>query len=56
MTYDISKKVFENQLSFKDGRDQVVGNNTMNPNSAADYINNFKHMVEGEEFTRTMNA
>jgi len=56
MAYEVSKKIFEGNLSFKDGQSQLVGNNVMNPNSAADYINNFRCMVEGKRFTRTNNA
>jgi len=54
--YTISKKVFDGQLTFKEGKKKLVGNRKMNPNSAADYINNFRCMVEGRRFTRTNNA
>lgn len=56
LAYELSKKVFEGKLTFKDGQEQLVGDNRMNPNSAADYINNFRRMVEGRRFTRTNNA
>lgn len=56
LAYDLSKKVFEGQLTFKEGQRQLVGDNRMNPNSAADYINNFRCMLEGKRFTRTNNA
>ena len=56
LAYELSKKVFEGQLSFKEGQSQLVGDNRMNPNSAADYINNFRCMLEGRRFTRTNNA
>jgi 5-methylcytosine-specific restriction enzyme A len=56
LAYDLSKKVFEGKLTFKEGQQQLVGDNKMNPNSAADYINNFRCMVEGRRFTRTNNA
>jgi 5-methylcytosine-specific restriction enzyme A len=56
LAYEISKKVFEGNLTFKEGQEQLVGDNRMNPNSAADYINNFRCMVEGRRFTRTNNA
>jgi 5-methylcytosine-specific restriction protein A len=54
--YDLSKKVFEGKLTFKEGQKQLVGDNRINPNSAADYINNFRCMLEGKKFTRTNNA
>lgn len=56
VAYELSKKVFEGKLTFKEGQTQLVGNNRMNPNSAADYINNFRCMIEGKRFTRTNNA
>ncbi len=56
MAYELSKKVFERQLTFREGQEQLVGDNRINPNSAADYINNFRCMIEGKRFTRTNNA
>lgn len=56
LAYELSKKVFEGKLTFKEGQEELVGDNRMNPNSAADYINNFRCMVEGKRFTRTNNA
>lgn len=56
LAYDLSKEVFEGKLTFKEGQKNLVGDNRMNPNSAADYINNFRCMVEGKKFTRTNNA
>ncbi len=54
--FKISKKVFEKKLTFKEGQQILVGDYKMNPNSAADYINNFRCMIEGIRFTRTNNA
>ncbi len=56
LAYELSKQVFESKLTFKEGQQQLVGDNKMNSNSAADYINNFRCMVEGKRFTRTNNA
>lgn len=56
IAYELSKKVFEGKLTFKEGQEQLVGDKRMNPNSAADYINNFRCMIEGKRFTRTNNA
>ena len=56
LAYEFSKKVFEGKLTFKEGQQQLVGDNRMNSNSAADYINNYRCMVEGKRFTRTNNA
>ncbi len=56
IAYELSKKVYEGKLTFKEGQQQLVGNGRMNPNSAADYLNNFRCMIEGKRFTRTNNA
>ncbi|MBP1618338.1 MAG: hypothetical protein H6Q14_2165 [Bacteroidetes bacterium] len=56
LAYELSKKVFEGELTFKEGQKQMVGDNRINSNSAADYINNFRCMIEGKRFTRTNNA
>lgn len=56
LAYEVSKKVYEGELKLKDGQKKIVGKNRMNPNSAADYINNFRCMIEGRRFTRTNNA
>ena len=54
--YELSKKVFEGQLTQKEGQQQIVGDNRINSNSAADYIYVFCSMLEGNKFTRTINA
>jgi len=56
ISYDLSKKVFEGKITFKEGQELLVGSNRMNSNSAADYINNFRNLMEGKKFTRTNNA
>ncbi|HEY0743534.1 MAG TPA: HNH endonuclease [Chryseosolibacter sp.] len=56
VAYQISKQVYENQLTFSEGKNQLVGDGRMNSNSAADYINNFRYMMDGIRFTRTLNA
>ncbi|MEC3908375.1 HNH endonuclease [Tamlana sp. 2201CG12-4] len=56
LAYQLSKKVYENSLSLKEAKSLIVGDNKMNSNSAADYINNFRCLIEGKKFTRTLNA
>ncbi|HEX8279090.1 MAG TPA: HNH endonuclease [Segetibacter sp.] len=56
LAYNISKKVYEKQLTFSEGQKIAVGDNKMNKNSAADYINDFRCLIEGKRFTRTLNA
>lgn len=56
LAYIFSKKVFEGNLTSKEAVKNLVSVNNMNPNSAADYINNFRCMLEGRRFTRTQNG
>lgn len=56
LAYKVSRDVYEGKLTHKEGKNLLVGNNEMNPNSASDYIYNFKNMLEGKRFTRTLNA
>jgi hypothetical protein len=56
IAYALSQKVFEGNLTFKEGKEQLVGEDRMNPNSAADYINNFRSLMEGKKFIRHLNA
>ena len=56
LAYDTSKKVYEKRITFSEGQKIVVGEDIMNKNSAADYINDFRCLVEGKRFTRTLNA
>ena len=55
LAYDISKKVFAGEIKLSEGKKIIVGENRMNPNSAADYINNFRYLIQGRRFTRTLN-
>lgn len=56
IAYETSKKVYNNEISFSEGQKIIVGDNKMNKNSAADYINDFRCLLEGKRFTRTLNA
>lgn len=51
--YKISKKVYEGKLTHSEGVKLLAGDNRMNKNSAADYVYNFRCMIEGRRFTRT---
>lgn len=55
LIYKISKEVYEGIIDKKIGEDQLHSYG-MNPASATMYINCFKHMREGSNFTRTINA
>ena len=56
IAYDFSKKVYEGKLTLKDAKEQLAINDRININSANDYIQNFRCMLEGKKFTRTLNA
>ena len=52
--YEVAIQVFDKKLSLKDGKEKLVGNGRMNANTAADFINNFKYMINGIRYTRAM--
>lgn len=54
--YDIAKKVFDGVIAQKIGLDHLASQYQMNRNSAADYMHNYKCMLEGRRFPRTSNA
>jgi 5-methylcytosine-specific restriction protein A len=54
--YDLSKKIYEGELTLSEAKTIVVSDIKMNPNSANDYFFNFKHFLNGERYTRTNNA
>ncbi|MEK7227116.1 MAG: hypothetical protein AAB221_15735, partial [Bacteroidota bacterium] len=52
--YEISKKVYENELTLSDGTNQLVSKG-MNESSARDYIYDFRYLMQGKKFSRTLN-
>lgn len=55
LAYSTSKDVYEGKQSYNEGK-MFLTSKGMNSNSAADYINDFKYMMDGVKFTRTLNA
>lgn len=55
IAYDIAKKVYQKKFNFREGQGQLIANG-IGSGSAAHFINNFKFMIEGKEFNRTLNA
>ena len=53
--YDISKKVYENVLTLSDGTNELVSKG-MNKSSARDYIYDFRYLMQGKKFSRTLNT
>lgn len=54
--YQVSKQVYDKEMTLTEGSDILSTKHKMNVNSARDYINNFKNLMEGKEFKRTLNA
>lgn len=53
--YDIAKRVYEGQLRLSDGKIELNRISGMTLGSTGDYINNFRYMLFGERYMRTMN-
>lgn len=54
--YNISQKVYEKEITPTEGKRMLSVNNKINENSAGDYINNFKYLLEDRVFQRTLNT
>jgi len=46
--YEISKCAYNGIYTFSEAKEEIHRTTGMNPNSAADYIHNFRYMIEGE--------
>jgi 5-methylcytosine-specific restriction protein A len=55
-TYDVAKRVYVGELEKELGAKELSEQHGMNLGSARDYIKNFRHLMEGLVFHRTMNA
>jgi predicted HNH restriction endonuclease len=56
LAYELSKKVYEKKISRKEAVQLISAQDKMNLGSATDYISNFKYLVEGRKFARTLNT
>lgn len=54
--YDLAKQVYERNLTLTNAATQLVHRHGLNVNSARDYINNFRYLIQGRGFQRTLNA
>lgn len=52
--YKISKQFYFSEVTFSQAVDVLVSSHKMNKNSMADYIYAFKHLMDGEEYIRTI--
>ena len=55
-TYGIAKRYYAGSLSFTDAYTNISEHTDMAVNSAKDYINNLKYMLEGTCYCRTLNT
>ena len=53
--HDIAKKVYADQMSRTDGRDEIVKLTGMNAASASDYVSDFIYMMEGKQYENSTN-
>jgi len=53
--YNISKQVYEGNLTLTEGINKLVAEG-MNKSSARDYIYDFRYLMLGKKFSRTLNA
>ena len=54
--YEIAKQVYEKKVALSEGAETLSSKNKMNNTSARIYINDFKSLLAGQEFKRTLNA
>ncbi len=54
--YRVSKLAYEQKISLTQGAESLFEISKVNINSAKDYINNFRYLMEGKVFKRTLNA
>ena len=54
--YKTSKKVYEGKMTLSEGTKHIAKEGRMNRGSAHDYIYNFRYLIQGKKFSRTLNA
>ena len=54
--YKISKKVYEDKMTLSEGTKYIANDGRMNRGSAHDYIYNFRYLIQGKKFSRTLNV
>lgn len=53
-SYIVAKKVYDKKMSFSDGARILTEQYNMNDASAKDYINDYRYLRIGQQYTRTM--
>ncbi|HVU59086.1 MAG TPA: HNH endonuclease [Puia sp.] len=56
LAYSVAKKVFNKEITLKDGRLKLVNDADLNENSATDLIYNYRHLQLGNEFKRRLST
>ena len=54
--YEIAKRCYAGSLSFTEAYSKIADETGMAANSAKDYVNNLKYMLEGKCYVRTLNT
>ena len=54
--YETAKLVYEKKVPLSEGAEKLSSKHNMNNTSARIYINDFKSLMAGQEFKRTLNA
>jgi len=55
IVYQIAKRFYNNEIKLKEATNFLYNNYGLKPNSSTDYLYNYGHLLEGNEFKRTMN-
>jgi len=56
LAFKIADNVYNKRMTLTEGRNWLVDNCGFNPNTAADLINDFRYLMNGESYERTLNG
>lgn len=54
--YEIASQVYDKKITQKNGANELQNKFGLNINSARDFINDYKHLLNGKLFQRAMSA
>lgn len=55
-SYNVASRVFNDEMTMKAGATELQDAHALNINSARDFINDYRHMLQGNVFHRAMSA
>ena len=55
LAYQLGRRIHEGKMRLTKARDEI-SNAGVNPNSAVDLLNDFRHMLEGSRYTRALST